>query len=287
MLKPDPNDRCNLQYLYEYFGLLPCDGAYSSRDNRNPLIEKLGVLCDTSVLRIAELRKLVFMRVDHEFCLVQFLIYSAKEVWDLALFNLGDAVHFDHALRCELITISCCLALKGMLYLSNMKDALKQGINIFSIKGFETFSTHQIYQKDIQLVLAKTEIPSDGPVKIFFTSMMEFIESSPQDFNALQFYAANEGRRSDKRGMLNNTAKNSIKEIVRHPSLEVLQILFEKFLKLIEDCVHDEIHFKFRTQVKGVFCWKTFIETRHSHLTEKFILKRIKLSTSSQNHAQS
>ena len=71
--------------------------------------------------------------------------------------------------------------------------------------------------------------------------------------------------------------KNSIKEIVKHSSLSYLQILFEKFLKIIEDCIHDESQFPFRHPQKGIFSWKQFFDTRHPHLKNKFVFKRLRL----------
>ena len=282
MIEPIPENRCSFNFLYEYFNLY----SHSSKKRlihqndgimSQTFVDKLGVLCDPNVLKVAELRKLFFMRVDHEYCLIQFLIYGAKEIWDLGIFNFGDDTLFDSRLRSELITISTCLALKAMMYLTNLKEALQQSFNLFFIKDLELYMNHQIFKKDVELIQQRIAIADDSPVKTFFNTIMQVLEHNPQQFSALAYYAMHGGSKTERQTLLDDMSRNSILEIVHHPGLEVLQVVFEKYLKLIEDCIHDKPTFKFRNPLKGIFCWSTYLSSSHPHLKNKFELRRIRL----------
>ena len=285
MLDPNPENRCNFAYLYQYFGLkLPSQGITIGLLSSKPtsaFVDKVGLLCDPNILMATELRKLFYMRVDHEFCLIQFLIYSGKEVWDLANFNFGNDKNFDQTLRSEFVVISCCLALKAMIYLDNLQKSLINKVNLFNIKNFHLYTSHQIYLEDAKHILRKVTIGEDSPVKLFFAMILQKLEgqlhSSSSTLERLKIYLRPHVSKEDKLRSLNESAKLSIKAIVAHPCLEILQILFEKFLRLIEDCFLEESKFRFRNTAQGVFDWSKFVEEKYPHLKSKFILKRIKM----------
>ena len=278
MLKPGQQDRVNFQYLYDYFGL---SMSSANQSGLLPFLEKIGVLCDPNVLLMAEIRKLFYQRANHEFCLVQFLIYSSKEVWDLANFNFGVEEVFDESLRAELLIISCCLALKAMIYLDNLRSCLSLRRNIFNIKNFHFYLEHPIHDEDQAYILNRISLAEDGSVKTFFAMILAQIESkesvTSRTQERLKCYSKTFCPKEEKIKNINDSAKVAIKTIVAHPCLEILKVLFEKFLRLIEDCFQEESTFQFRSIPQGAFDWEKFLEGRYPHLKGKFVFKTIKI----------
>lgn len=285
MLEPVPETRCNFPYLYEFFGLRhqikSLETVFSNQQsNSSAFGDKVSLLCDPIILQLAEIRKLFFMRVDHEFCLVQFLIYGSKEVWELSNFNFGTE-YFDENLRKEFKVIACCLALRAMIYLDNLRSTIRMGANLFNIRQFDKYTAHAIYRTDVEYIMRKIQIEDSCPVKLYFAVILAQIEdqisSHLVSFDRLKVYLQPQVTRSEKLYSLGEAAKQSIKAIVSHQSLEVLQILFEKFLRLIEDCFQEDSRFRFRQPGQGVFNWKEFIAERYPHLENKVIFRRVNL----------
>lgn len=285
MLEPLPEKRCNFSYLYEFFGLRhqvkSMDLINTVQSSSSSVIgDKLGLLCDPTILMVAQLRKLYFMRVDHEFCLIQFLIYSSKEVWDLSNFNFGIEC-FDKELRNEFKIISCCLALRAMIYLDNLRSAVKVGVNLFSIKNFDQYTAHAIHWSDVDHILQNIQIEENSPVKTYFALILGQLEDQftkkKTYMERLKVYLQPHISKSEKLYSLGEAAKLSIKGILAHSSLEILQILFEKFLRLIEDCFQEDSRFKFRHPSLGVFDWNSFLSERYPHMQAKVVLRHVRL----------
>lgn len=289
MLEPFPERRCNFVYLYDFFGfknqIRRADPGRASIKPDAQLDSKIGILCDPNILLVAETRKLFFMRVDHEFCLIQFILYSAKETWDLANFNFRNEEYFDEKIRSEFLVVSCCLALKAMIYLDNLRNGLKAMVNVFNIRYFEVYAANEIFAKDREFILQRIHIPDDSPVKVFFALILEKLESLLSEPGAsthrLTVYLQPQVTKEKKLRSISDTAKQSIKIISNHKSLQILQILFEKFLRLIEDCFQEELKFRFCHPTKGVFNWEEFLETRYPQLKTKIILRRVTLPRTS------
>lgn len=287
MLEPNPENRCNFSFLYEYFGLRHQPRTHDQLFLATGSIgDKLSVLCDPNILQVTELRKLFFMRVDHEFSLIQFLICSSKEVWDLSNFDFK-LNNIDDNLRSEFLIIACCLALRAMIYLDNLRAGIKKGVNIFKIKKFELYSSHAIYRSDTDHILSKVQFEENSKAKLYFSLILGQLEIQLSSHNAtlerLKVYLLPEVSREEKLYELGEAAKLSIKAIVQHPALEVLQTIFEKFLRLIEDSFQEDSRFKFRQVGKGIFSWSEYIAERYPQLQSKMVFLRVTLPRTATN----
>ena len=168
-----------------------------------------------------------------------------------------------------------------MIYLDNLRSGLKAKVNVFNIKHFEVYAGHEIYTKDAVFIQQRIHIADDSPVKVFFALILGKLEnllSNPgASAHRLTVYLQPVVTKDKKLQNISDTAKQSIKVIASHKSLGFLQILFEKFLRLIEDCFQEELKFRFCHPTKGVFNWEEFLETRYPQLKPKVILRRVTL----------
>lgn len=66
-MEVNPKDRCNFTYLYEYFGITKCIDTEASIENMSQLQKRMSILCDPTILKVANIRRLYFSRLNHEY----------------------------------------------------------------------------------------------------------------------------------------------------------------------------------------------------------------------------
>lgn len=302
MLRPDPKERCSFSYLYEYFEL----GKYrlDKLPSYSEINDKLAIFCDPNILKISELRKLFLRRFDHEFCIIQLLFYASKEIFDLAFFNFGPSTMFEMGLRGKLLEVSCALALKGMLYLSNARHALQTGVNIFNIKDLQLYINHQLFSMDAERLKKEIHIDDNSPVKIFLGHLLKTISRQTEaglkdvyagllDYNSMlstpiqdsdMKFSKNKSYcplvREDKKLQIDNLLARAYRCLSLFPSFNYLTALFGGHLRLVEDSLKMDETFKFVDSSGEIFKWKEYVTKRHPQLLDKYSFHRISLPVS-------
>lgn len=270
MLSTSPQDRPNWNYLYLYFA-----DTIEPVAERNPLLSKLDTLGDPNVLKVLRIRDGYFRRVDHEYKVIQFILYSSQEIWKLSKHNFGDEKMFDEDFRATVREISDIFLAKAAIYLVNLREAIIEGVNIFNIKNFELYCQHPIYEEDsrFHLRLLRSE-PIETIRELLHRQQTigdGFIDGKDTD-NFFYQESIKMERNKSKEYLDQYVLSESIGRLQDMRCWYFLEHLFSDFLLLIEDCLDDSNRFDFvQKGAAGFFDWNHFLSSRHPQMRQTYV----------------
>ncbi len=270
MLSTSAKDRPNWNYLYLYFS-----ESVEHTIDANPLQSKLDTLGDPNVLKVLRIRDGYFQRVDHEFKVIQFILYSAQELWKLSKHEFEAEKVFDEDFRETMREVSDIFLAKAAIYLVNLREAIVEGVNIFNIKDFELYSEHQAYAEDSRhhLRLFRSE-PIDTIQELLHRqhSIGDGFIDEKNRHNFFYQEAIKMERNKSKEYLDQYVLTQSVERLQALPCWKFLEHLFTDFLLLIEDCLDDSSRFDFaQNGAAGFFDWSGFLGRRHPQIKKMYV----------------
>lgn len=273
MLEPFPEQRCNFTYLYHFCGIIKEQDA---RDSNSSIRDKLSVFCDPNICKMMEIRRLYYLRISHEFCLIQFMLMAAKEMCNLAFTTLLDGRSFEIEYRSLLIAVACFLTAKGSLLFRNLQAAITKRVNLFKIKNLKIYYDHKLSQDDVADITTKLSL---NEYNKFQTDMITFIEDQlvkgNQQLRLVKEYESLEAHsNNDKLDFINKSLRELLKQLERYQSHSWTKIAFKEYMSLIVDCLKDEETFQFHSVQRGLFDWDEFLE-KHKQIEKSYKFKQV------------
>jgi serine/threonine protein kinase len=270
MLSTSPKDRPNWNYLYLYF----TDSTELIPD-RNPLQTKLDTLGDPNVLKVLRIRDGYFHRVDHEYKVIQFILYSSQEIWKLSKHDFGDERVFDEDFRQTVREVSDIFLAKAAIYLVNLREAIVEGANIFNIKNFELYRQHATYEEDSRHHLRIIRGEPIETIRELLLRQQTVGDGFIDDKNKQNFFyqeSIKMERNKSKDFLDQYVSAKSVQRLQTLPCWYFLENLFSDFLLLIEDCLDDTNRFDFSQHgAPGPFDWNGFLGRRHPQMKKTYV----------------
>lgn len=285
MLEPDPLDRCNFNFLYEYFGMMDKLKKSSSYSQDTLASDpRLEIFSDPSLMKVVHLRQLFFARLNHEYKIVQFLTYVSRHFWNLMLFDLRSLVENKaqiSEIRLCLGQVSTALQLKAQALRRNIIRGVKLKLNIFIIDELDLYFRHPIFMSDRSYIINMMEFDQGTKVRRHLEDTQAFADlvltELPQQTTMLKSYSSLKGSRAQKLTFLNQLLLRLHNKLAGL-KLHAFGIMFEGHIKMLWDCCRDQTVFKFADSMKGLFKWDSYMSENYGDTLAKLVFKTFGLS---------
>lgn len=270
MLSSAPQERPNWNYLYLFFA-----DNVDRIEERNSLLAKLDTLGDPNVLKVLRIRDGYFKRIDHEYKVIQFILYSSQELWKLSKHDFGEDRVFDNDFKSTMREISDIFLAKAAIYLVNLREAILEGVNIFNIKNFDLYFRHPTYQEDSRHHLSFIRSEPIETIRYLLNKQHTIGDGFIDEKNKHNFFfqeSIRMERNKSKEYLDEYILRNSIDRLQASPCWDFLENLFSDFLLLIEDCLDDTNTFDFvQNNSVGYFDWNGYLGRRHPHMKQMYV----------------